>query len=148
VCFGCVFRHTSLLYIRCVCAYMKYACIALIICGHVTYLHPPDSIHDVCSLPDCQISGNCFNSSFNTNIQNPVLDRMLEHLILRTRLCGTGFIAQPGWLFHFRPTKIVGQKYFYLFGTSSQRANGRGCPFNIFKWFVGLGGSCLGVITV
>jgi len=34
-------------------------------------------------------------------------DQMLQHLILRTRLCGTGFISQLNWLFHFRPTKII-----------------------------------------
>jgi len=31
---------------------------------------------------------------------------MLQDLILRTRLCSTGLITQPGWLFHFHPTKI------------------------------------------
>ena len=37
---------------------------------------------------------------------------MLQNLILRTRLCGTGLITQPGWLFNFHPTKTIGSKSF------------------------------------
>ena len=37
---------------------------------------------------------------------------ILQNLILRTRLYGTGFITQPSWLFHLHPTKMVGWKYF------------------------------------
>jgi len=37
---------------------------------------------------------------------------MLHDLILCTRLCGIGFIAQPSLLFHFHPTRMVGWKCF------------------------------------
>jgi len=39
-------------------------------------------------------------------------DFILQHLILRTRSCGTGCITQPSWLLHFHPTKMVGRKCF------------------------------------
>ena len=39
-------------------------------------------------------------------------DQMLKDLIFRTRLCGTSLITQPGWLLHFRLTKMVGRKCF------------------------------------
>ena len=37
-------------------------------------------------------------------------DFILQNLILRKRLCGTGFMTQPSWLFYFNPTKMVGWK--------------------------------------
>jgi len=36
----------------------------------------------------------------------------LRDLILRTKLCGTRLITQPGWLIHFRQINIIGRKYF------------------------------------
>jgi len=57
-------------------------------------------------------SRNLFSSSFSTNFVFLVLDRMLQDLILRTWLCGTGFITRPGWLFHFSLTKMVGWNFF------------------------------------
>ena len=39
-------------------------------------------------------------------------DFILQDLILRTRLCGTGFIAQPSWLFHFKTKKMLGRTCF------------------------------------
>jgi len=39
-------------------------------------------------------------------------DSILQNLILRTRLCGTGFSTQPSWILHFHPTKMVGWKCF------------------------------------
>jgi len=116
--------------------------------GHAIHLYPPDSIHDACWMPDCQISGHCFNSSFSINTKNLVLDRMLEHLMLRTRLCGTSFIAQPGWLFHFHPTKMVGQKCFVPVRYQLPKGKWAGLALRYLKWFVGLGGLCHGVITV
>jgi len=38
--------------------------------------------------------------------------RMLQDLILRTRLCGTGFITHPGWLIHFLQINMIGWKCF------------------------------------
>ena len=35
-------------------------------------------------------------------------DEMLQDLILRTRLCGIGFITQTGWLIHFTRPKWSG----------------------------------------
>ena len=39
-------------------------------------------------------------------------DFILKNLILRTRSCGTGFVTQSGWIFHFHPTIMVGWKCF------------------------------------
>jgi len=39
-------------------------------------------------------------------------DFVLQHPILRTKLCGTGFITHPIWLLQFHPTKMVGWKCF------------------------------------
>jgi len=39
-------------------------------------------------------------------------DFILQNLILRKRLCSTGFITQHSWLLHFRPTKMVERKCF------------------------------------
>jgi hypothetical protein len=68
---------------------------------------------------------------------------MLQDQILCTRLRGSDFITQHGWVVHFRLTKMVRRKFppdtkwsggniLYQLGTSSQRANGRGRPLNIF----------------
>ena len=34
-------------------------------------------------------------------------DCILQNLILRTRLCGTGFITQPSWVFYFHQTTFI-----------------------------------------
>jgi len=72
-------------------------------------IHPIQSIMFTATLPDFR---NLFYSSFSTNMKNLVLDQMLQDMILRTRLCGTGLITPPGWLFHFDPIKMVGRKCF------------------------------------
>jgi len=37
-------------------------------------------------------------------------DFVLQNLILRTRSCGTGFITQSSWVFHFHLTIMVSWK--------------------------------------
>ena len=37
---------------------------------------------------------------------------ILQNLILRTRSCGTGFVAQSSWVFHFHQTTLVWWKCF------------------------------------
>jgi len=67
-------------------------------------------------------------------------DSILQNLILRTRSCGTGFITQSSWVFHFHQTIMVGWKCFlYHSCTSSEGASRRGQPLNIFTWFTGAG---------
>jgi len=39
-------------------------------------------------------------------------DFILQHLILRTRSCGTGFMTQSSWVLHIHPTIMVGWKCF------------------------------------
>ena len=39
-------------------------------------------------------------------------DQMLQDPNLCTRLCSTAFNTQPGWRFHFRPTKMIVRKCF------------------------------------
>ena len=49
---------------------------------------------------------------FSTKIKICSGGQMLQYLILRTRLCGTGFINQHGCVVHFRLTKMVRRKCF------------------------------------
>jgi len=54
-----------------------------------------------------------FYLSFSTNIQNHFPEIfILQNLILRTRSCGTGFITQCSWFFHFHLTTLVRWKCF------------------------------------
>ena len=63
---------------------------------------------------------------------------MLQVLILRTRLCGTGFITQHDCVVHFCVTKMVKAEMFCTkkSDTSSQEAYWRGKSLNIFAWFI------------
>jgi len=45
---------------------------------------------------------------------------MLQNLILRTRLCGTGLITQPGWLLISTRPKRSGRNLLYHLGTMSK----------------------------
>jgi len=56
----------------------------------------------------------------------------LQDVILRTRLCGTGFIPQHCRVVDFHLTKIVGGNFLYQVCTISERANRRGWTLNIF----------------
>jgi len=54
-----------------------------------------------------------FYLSFSTNIQNHVPEIfILQNLILRTRSCGTGFITESSWGFHFHLTTLFRWKDF------------------------------------
>ena len=54
-----------------------------------------------------------FYLSFSTNIQNHFPEIfILQNLILRTRSCGTGFITQCSWFFHFHLTTLVRRSCF------------------------------------
>ena len=70
-------------------------------------------------------------------IKSDAEDLMIQDLILRTRLCGTGFINQHGWFVHFRLTKMVRWKWFVTVLNQLPRANRRCWPFNPFPWFRG-----------
>ena len=39
-------------------------------------------------------------------------DSILQNPILRTRSCGTGFITQSSWVFHFHQMNMIGWKCF------------------------------------
>ena len=58
-------------------------------------------------------------------------DFILQNLILRKRLCSTGFITQHSWLLHFRPTKMVVRKCFVPLMYKLARDRGDQ-PLNIF----------------
>jgi len=78
----------------------------------ISRAHPPDPINHYVHL-----LVNRFQKSILLIIQYRCLkscseDFMLQDLILRTRLCGTGFVPQHCWVVHFHPTKIVGWKCF------------------------------------
>jgi len=62
-------------------------------------------------------SEKVFQLSFSTNIHNHVPEIFIlrvQNLILRTRSCGTGFITQSSWFFHFYLTTLVWWKCFVL----------------------------------
>jgi len=73
---------------------------------------PPDPINRLCSFPDSQISENHFTypsvqifkimcGGFDAPGSDPL-----------HKISGTVFVAHPGWLFHFYPTKIVWRNCF------------------------------------
>ena len=69
--------------------------------------YPPDPINYLCSLP-----GVCFHKSIWRIVQYKCLkccskDFTLQDLILRTRLCGTGYIPQHYWVVDFHLTQMV-----------------------------------------
>jgi hypothetical protein len=51
-----------------------------------------------------------FYLSFSINIKTVPEDKMVQDLILCTRLCGTGFITQHGWVVHFHQTNMFRRK--------------------------------------
>jgi len=65
---------------------------------------------------------------------------MLQDLILRTKLRGTGFITQQCWVIHFRLTKMVRRKCFVPVTYQLLKGKSRGRPLNFFTWFIGAGG--------
>ena len=76
---------------------------------------------------------NRFQKSILLILENKCLkscseDFILQNHILRTRTCGTGFITQSSWSFHFRQISMIGWKclvphlYQFLRGISGRPA--------------------------
>ena len=60
-----------------------------------------------------ELEWNNLNSILLRSAVTPVFpDSILQNLILRTRSCGSGFITQSSWGFHFHLTIMVRWKYF------------------------------------
>ena len=59
-------------------------------------------------------------------------DFILQNLILRSRSCGTGFITQSSWVFHFHLTIMVRWNCFVPQLYQLRRGIRRGQPLNIF----------------
>ena len=57
-------------------------------------MNPPDPINHVCFLKGKQISENNFTYRSVQYLKSCSGDFILQNLILRTRLCGTGYITQ------------------------------------------------------
>ena len=79
--------------------------------SHGTYARPTQSIMCVPLLV------NRFQKSILLIVQHKYLKYcsrhfILQNLILRTRSCGTGFISQSSWAFHFHLTTMVRWKCF------------------------------------
>jgi len=67
-------------------------------------------------------------------------DQMLQDLILRTRLCGTGFIAHLDLLIHFHLTNMVGWQYFVPVRYQVPKGTSAGLALKyFFTWFLGSG---------
>ena len=56
-------------------------------------VYPPIPINYVCSLSGCQISANYHTYRSGQIFKSCAEDQRLQDVILRTRLCGTGFIT-------------------------------------------------------
>ena len=70
----------------------------------------PDPIYDLCSL-----IGVCISQKYATSRSAQIFKILfqgfeLQDLILRTRVCGTGFIPQHCWVVDFHLTKMVRRK--------------------------------------
>jgi len=66
-------------------------------------------------------------------------DSILQNLILRTRLCGTGLITQPSWVFISTWSVRSGGNVLYHNCTSFEGVSQGRQPLNIFTWFRGVG---------
>ena len=107
---------------------------------------PPDPINE--SVP---LQVNICQKSILLIVQFKYLkscssDFILQNLILRTRLCCTGFVTQPSWVCTSTWSIRAGGNFLYHSCTGSEGASGGGQPFNIFTWFTGIGaGGCIRV---
>jgi len=96
---------------------------------------PPNPINHLCSL-----TGVCvFHKSILLIVQYKILKSKLQNLILRTILCGTGFISQHGWVVDFHVTKMVKWKCFAPGLYQLRKGKSTGWPFNILTWFTVIG---------
>jgi len=96
------FHHDTLL--QCVavcCSMLQYVAVRCIVFQCVSRYtsrvsYSPNPIHDLSSLSGSQISGNYVAYRLIQKFESCVEEQTLQDLILRTRLCGTGFITQYG----------------------------------------------------
>jgi len=65
---------------------------------------------------------------------------ILQNLILRTRLCGTGFITQPSCVLDFHLTESVRGKWFVLAVYRFWKGISAGPALKYFTWCIGAGG--------
>ena len=76
-----------------ICIYIYiYTCIYI----NVHMYKPPDPINNVCPLSGMQISGKYSTYHSVKSLKYCAMDQILQDLILRARLRGTGFITQHG----------------------------------------------------
>jgi len=64
---------------------------------------------------------------------------ILQNLILRTRLCGTGFITQPSWFLDFHMTESARWKWFVWAVYKFWKGISVGPALKYFTWFIGAG---------
>ena len=59
---------------------------------------------------------------------------------IHTRICGTGFISQPSWLFHFCQINMIGRKCFapVRYQLPKGKSAGMALPY-LYIWFIGSG---------
>jgi len=70
-------------------------------------LYPSDPMNHLCSLTGKKISENCFTYRSIQIFKILFQGFILQNLILRKRLRGTGFITPPRWVFYFHHTTLV-----------------------------------------
>jgi len=89
-------------------------------------------IDHLCSLFGSQISEHSFTYRSVQISESCAEDQMPQDLILRTSLCGTGFITQHSWVVHFRLTKMVRRKWFVPVRYQLPKSKSGGWPPSIF----------------
>ena len=108
--------------------------------AYVTWHILPDPINHVCSLTGKQISEIHFTDRSVQYLKSCSGDLILQNLILRTKLCGTGFISQPSCVFDFHLTESVRSKWFVLAVYHFWKGISAGPALKYFTWFIGAGG--------
>ena len=105
---------------------------------------PPDQINNLCSF-----TGKRFQKIMLLIVQYKCLkscskDFSLQNLILRTRLCGTGFITQPSCVFDFRLAEICQAEMICIGGVPVLKRHFGGAGPKIFAWFTAAVGTIKG----
>jgi len=103
--------------------------------------HPVWRIHPTQSIMYVPLQVNRSQKYILLIVQYKYINFILQNLILRTRLCGTGFITQPSCVLEFHLTESVRRKWFVLAVYQFWKGISAGPALKYFTWFIGAGGN-------
>jgi len=92
----------------------------------------PDPINHLCSLTGSQISKKHFTYCSVQIQKSYAEDQMIQDMILRARLCGTGLVTHPGWLIRFHQINMTAWKGFVPFRYQLSTGISAGLAFECF----------------